>query len=305
MPPFPFLRAPAGREYPCVIGAAPQGFDPQFLLPTPVVVGQAGAGQGIPRQHIRREEGIRFGALDDPRRPGIGRHRNALRETLHLLRAVRARRAQGHRPVFGLDGCDERVAVGVPTISVSGVKRRVVFEIVAVNDQDQNLRLQAPRIEIVKWQLIDSSGSLDSPCRCRDVEAGQVPGGEFLKPDVEFVGDGNLEGRDDGIADHGDMAAFGGAAGVDGLPADETQTVGVGDGPEFVKVGVPHLCAGPKEHACAGDERVGRLLIYERPDQTQVHLRPARGDRQHGDRDQEVPRGDAERATAPSGGRGG
>ena len=78
-----------------------------------------------------------------------------------------------------------------------------------------------PRELVVVRQLADLAGAVDAERRRRDVQMAQFPSGELLQPNVELVGDGDKGRLDEGIADHGDVAARRGPLDADGFAVQE------------------------------------------------------------------------------------
>ena len=144
---------------------------------------------------------------------------------------------------------------------------------------------------IVKRQLIDLPGSRKPECRGRDVEMGYCPSRELLQPGLKLVGDGNLHRIDIGIADYGDVAAFGGAFGARGFSVCEAQTVGAGNGPEIEKIRMADLRVGSSDESHLGNKAKGMDSVGERPrtNQAEIRLPGDCNQDQPGDEQQHIP----------------
>ena len=183
----------------------------------------------------------------------------------HVRPYVRVGRMQSDLPVLVSRRGGVRYPIGVPPSAVERAQDRgVVPDVVEIGDEHEEPGMQMPRVLVVERQLGDLPRTAHPEGGRGDVQVGQFPGREGFQPDVELVGDGDLPRLDEGIADHRDVAARGGAFGGGGFAVEEAQAAGLRDGPEIEVVRPAHFRVGFPDDPHAGDESPGEVPLEER-----------------------------------------
>ena len=248
-PPLP--RPGDSVEYPGVVRPPVQAGYPFLLPPIEVAGGQR-----------------RGGSAQEARPYAVQGKRRGLHDQVTDARGDRRRRAQGHGPVLGPDRRNLRQQVRVhprlpPIPPERARQRRIQTESARAENQHQKIGLQGPCIDVVIGQLTDLPGSRHAPGRGRNVEPGQIPGGQFLQTDMEFVGNRNPARLHEAAAERGDVAACDGAAAVHGRAVEKAQAVDPLDDAAARTDLAPRLGARFVEGAHAGNEDCRRPQLRE------------------------------------------
>ena len=175
-------------------------------------------------------------------------------------------------------------------------QRGIVREVVVDEHEHHEPRAQAPRVLVVVRQLVDLPGASEPERRGGHLQVRQPPGGQGLEPDVHLVGDGYFLRFDEGIAEHGDVAARRGSIRAGRLTVQETPPVGSGYRPEVESVRIADLRARRPKEPDPGDEARWRVCRHERHGQPQPDLQDGGGQRQTGDEQRRIQAGQPQHA---------
>ena len=133
-------------------------------------------------------------------------------------------------------------------------QRRTALEIIEYQRKNEQVRLQAPHIMVVKRQLIDGAAIGEPEGRRSDIETGQFPPCLVLEPDMELGLDGRLGSLDVRITDDGNVATLGRPLRRQGFSIKKTYAVGTRDGPEFMQICGPYFSVRLKQVSYVLDE---------------------------------------------------
>ena len=197
-------------------------------------------------------------------------------------------RSQLQRALRVARGRNEGQAVRIPAAVQRLQHGRVVGKVVGYENEHQQLRSQTPRIDVVKRQLIELSGTARAESRSRNVPAGQRLRRARRQLDLHFVGDGHLLRFHEGIADQGDMAAGLRAGRRHRFAVEEPPAVGARGGPVIAVVGPANFSQGFPQVAHRGHEANRLPGFHEGDGQPQRDLAAARDEGQPGREHQRV-----------------
>ena len=247
-------RLPAVED-PFVAGAGGQQLRPPRLEgQRPGSVSRQGAELAVEPAQEQRASGRGLGDVFVPGAAGL---RCRAEPGQRVRRVVRVGRAQAQAAVRGAFGEGVGRAIGIPTQLQRRHHRRIVEEVVADEDQHQQVGAQRPRVLVMERQLVGLPGALASPRLGGDVQLRQRGGGERLEAHVQLVGDPHLARLHERVAEDGDVAARRGARRVGRLAVEEAEAVGAGDRPVVGAVDA-HIGVRLVEHAHSRHEARGR-----------------------------------------------